>query len=324
MKDFFKEEITKTINDIKASKEKNDLCFCMMTDSHLSDEMSDTIDNICAVDKEINFDFIVHLGNITNGDNPKNITLRLLKSETEKLKNSIKSKKLFITQGGTDGWRDERFEGQLSMNMITDEAWNEVLSYTKDYENISRKDNKPYYYVDFDNTRLIFLCSYTSEIDEENELFTKQLHIDIKQLGWLKTEALYNCEGKNVILFSHKIQNSRFETGKDIFAYKGNSTELLFSILQRAKKRGVNIACWFGGGYNCDGNMTVADINLSIIDSQLPKINPTAKCDDVIIPESRDLNTKNQDCWTAVLIKPDKRELKLFRFGSGNDFTIRY
>ena len=91
MKDFFKEEITKTINDIKASKEKNDLCFCMMTDSHLSDEMSDTIDNICAVDKEINFDFIVHLGNITNGDNPKNITLRLLKSETEKLKNSIKS-----------------------------------------------------------------------------------------------------------------------------------------------------------------------------------------------------------------------------------------
>ena len=70
--------------------------------------------------------------------------------------------------------------------------------------------------------------------------------------------------------------------------------------------------------------MTVADINLSIIDSQLPKINPTAKCDDVIIPESRDLNTKNQDCWTAVLIKPDKRELKLFRFGSGNEFTIRY
>ncbi len=324
--DCFKNEITDTINKIQSIRSKDDLCFAVLSNSHLSEQGITTCENIGAVDKEIGFDFTVHLGNIINGNNPQKISLQLLKSEVQMYKECIKNKKMFISQGDKDGWRDERFLGQLAEHIITDEFWHEGTSFIDEYENVSRQGNNPYYYVDIPdkNVRLVFLCSYHYQIDSEIGYFKKYTEISAEQAAWLKNKALAGCEDKTVFLFSHKIPSSRFEKGKDIFVYKGNCTEPLFAIIQQAQKRGVNVSCWFGGGYGYDSEVNVAGINLSVINSQLPKCVTDAKCDNVRLAEDRNLNTVNQDCWDAVILKQKERKIYIYRFGCGEDRVIEY
>jgi|GEM_PF-313336 len=326
MKTCFKNEIKKTADSIKECRSDNDLCFALLTDSCMSEEVSDTIENIKAVDSEIGFDFIVHLGNIINGDNPELISRRIYESEIERFKNSIAAKKLFVTQGYTDGWRNETYIGQLAKNIMTDEVWYYETSFINSYENVSRPANKPYYFADIPdkNVRLIFLCSYNYQINTALGLFDKYTGISVEQASWLMTDALVGCEGKEVIIFSHRIPKSRFELGTDPFIYAGFSTEQILAIIQQAQKRGVRLVCHFGGGYGCDCEAKIAGINHAIINSQLASNTFNAKCDGVRTGSDRTLNTVNQDCWDAAVLKPKERELRLFRFGCGTDRIIKY
>ena len=129
-------------------------------------------------------------------------------------------------------------------------------------------------------------------------------------MKWLKTEALKNCEGKDVLVFSHKIPMSRFETGSDPYIYKGNSTEAVLAVLQGANKAGANVLCYFGGGYGIDENICVGGINFSVMGNQLAK--------------GRKLGTVEQDLWDAVVVKKKERKIYLFRFGAGEDRVIDF
>lgn len=308
----FKTEIDKTVLDIRSLREDGDLCFALLTDTHLSDEGEQTIENISAVDCEIGFDCIVHLGNLLNANNPEKISRRLLREDIENYRGAVASKKLFVSQGDQDGWRDERFIGQLVKGIMTDSAWSEDTEYLNDYENISRPEGKPYYYVDFpeSNIRLVVLCSYHYQYDKNVEFYQRYVGIDAIQVKWFLNEALAGCEDKTVLIFSHRIPQSRFECGNDPFIYKGNSTEPILAIIQQAKKRGVNIACWFAGAYGIDSEIELGGFNYAVINSQLSK--------------GRELGTVEQDCWDAVLIKEKEHKIYLFRFGAGEDRIISY
>lgn len=306
----FDNEIKKTISDIKQTAEDGDLRFCLLGDSHMSDEGEDTRRNISAVDAEVGFDFIVHAGNIINGEDPKNISARILTEETEKYRNSIKSRKIFVTQGDGDGWRDETFVGQLAEHIMSDEFWYSCTGFIDAYGNVFREGNKPYYFVDLPDTRLIFLCSYFYHLDEKYGLYEKYTGIDILQQKWLKTKALCGCEGKTVLLFSHRIPNSRFETGKDPFEFLGRSTDPVTAIIQNAQNNGVNIACLFGSGYGFDSKIITSGINIVVMGPQLAK------------SADRKLKTAEQDLWSAVVVKKKEQKIYIFRFGAGEDMVI--
>lgn len=312
-------EVKKTVDSIKSVREEGDLCFALLCDTHLCDEGESTREHIRAVDKEIDFDFIMHLGGVLNGDNPEMISRRLLRMEIERYRSCIGSQKFFLSLGETDGWRDERFLGQLAVNIVTDEMWHEETSYIDRYDGVVRSGNKPYYYVDLPEARLIVLSSYYYQIDKNIGLFEKYLTHDVEQMAWLKTEALAGCEGKKVLIFGHRIPKSRFENGADPFIYQGFSTEPLLAILQQAQRRGVQICCRFGGGYGYDSEIRVADIPHAVISSQLPKTVTSAKCDGVRFAPD---HTINRDCWDAVVLKRETGILHLIRFGAGEDRII--
>ena len=118
--EFFNEEIIKTTNDILKIKDEGDLCFAILTDSWISDEGEQTCANISAVDKKVHFDFVCHLGNIINGNNPKRPSIEVLCDELDMYRNASESKVLFATPGNNDGWRDERYLGQLALGIMTD------------------------------------------------------------------------------------------------------------------------------------------------------------------------------------------------------------
>ena len=224
----------------------------------------------------------------------------------------FQKKILFATPGQNDGWRDERYLGQLALGIMTDDDWYEATSFTDSFENVSRPSKKPYFYVDIPdkNSRLIFLCAYHYQHDTEIEFFQKYVGFDVEQVKWLKNEALKNCVGKDVILFSHKIPMSRYETGSDPYIYKGNSTEAILAIIQGAKKEGANILCYFGGGYGIDDNIRVGGINYSVMGNQIAK--------------GRKLGAIEQDLWDGVVVKKKERKIYLFRFGAGEDRVIDF
>ncbi|MDY3927913.1 MAG: metallophosphoesterase [Clostridia bacterium] len=319
MKEFFFEETVKTVDDFRKNKGTG-IKFALLSDTKLCDTVDDTIENIKNVDSNINFDFIIHMGNFINGNNPKDISMMLLNSEFNKFRNAVGSKRFYPVQGKTDGYRDERFCGQLALNIMTDRLWNKQLGFFKEYDNISRPDDKPYYYVDYaeQKVRIVVLCAYSYQIDESIGYFDKYCGIDAQQAVWLKNDALNPKEKRTVIIFSNAIPKSRFEIGEDPFIYNGYSTEPVLSIIQQAKERGTDIACWFSGGYGYDCTEEIAGINFAVINSQIP----TVKCNKD--KNERRRETKNQDCWDAVVLNTEERKIKLFRFGCGEDRVITY
>ncbi len=307
---IFDSEIKKTIADILEVKKDGDLCFALLSDTHISDEGIDTRSNICEVDKAVSFDFVCHLGNVTNGDNPQNISRKMFRRELDAYRFSVGKNTLYVTQGDTDGWRDERYIGQLVKGIFFDKEWYEDTSFIHYEQGGVGPKGKPYYYVDKEDIRLIFLCSYFRQYDLEIEFHQKYVGYDAEQIKWLLKEALNGCEGKKVLIFTHRIPLSRFECGKAPFIYRGNSTEAFLTVLQQAKERGVDIVGIFAGAYNADDVESIGDINHILIGHQLAK--------------GRELGTIEQDLWDAVVLKKNERKVYLFRFGAGENRVVEY
>ena len=81
MKACFQEEYSAVVEKIASAKNENSLCFALMSDSCLSNELGDTLDNMKAVDEAVKFDCLVHLGNVLNGVNPRDVSMKLLQEE---------------------------------------------------------------------------------------------------------------------------------------------------------------------------------------------------------------------------------------------------
>ncbi|MBQ8588065.1 MAG: hypothetical protein IJ454_01600, partial [Clostridia bacterium] len=189
--------------------------FAYVTDTHLSDSGEVTAKEILKSDK--GFKCIVHGGNALNGNNPEAISMRLLGMEYDRYRSAVKSHIILPVQGEQDGWRNERFKGQLAVNIMTDKVWSDNISFVDKYKGTCRPVDAPYYYVDFaeDKVRLVVLSSYFCEYDEEYGLFEKFRGFKAEQLRWLIGEALNTPEDYRVIIFSNTVPKSRFETGKD-------------------------------------------------------------------------------------------------------------
>lgn len=303
--DIFQREINRISNAIHQIRNPEDLCFCMLSNSCLCDNSITAREHIRALDERVHFDCLVHLGDILRGNNPEKVSRRILRQELDTYRDVLGNGKLFVVQGEQDGYRDEFFCGQLVCGIMRDDIWHEDTSFIDAYQNVQRKGDAPYYYVDFPqySTRLIFLCSSFCEFDEDNKLFERYPFFDIKQLAWLQNEALKADEGWKVLLFSHAMPKSRFETGKDPFIYGGFSGEKFLNILQRAQtEQKISVVGWCAGHYLFDCETEVASINHIVIGS--PAI--------------------EEELWDVAVLKTDERKLYLFRFGVGNDRVISY
>lgn len=325
MKAIFQDALTQITEKIRAVREKDDLCFALLSDTRLCDRAADTAENIAAVDAVTPFDCVIHLGDILAGNNPQNASGTMLSRELALFRGASAFQKLFVTGGEGDGYRNERFMGQMVHGIFAECWWHRHTAFIDSYDHVCRPGDKPYYYADDPGikTRMIFLYAYTVQLDEELGLFERAPVLDVEQIRWLATKALAVPAGWTVLLFSHCLPKSRFETGKDPFFYKGNSTEQVLSLVQKAQRRGVAIGGWFAGHYHCDGQLALEGIPFAVIDSVYPR--PVlAQCDDVQTNTDRAKDTPAQDLWDAVVVKPTARKIYLFRFGAGDDRFIEY
>ena len=325
MEPHFADNCRSLTEKLHALREPDGLCFALLAGTAVSDFADHTDENIRAVDAQTHFDGVIHLGDILNGSIPENASRFVLSQELARFQNATASGKLYIACGDDDGFRNERYVGQIVTGIVTDERWYEETAYLESYVNLHRPRNKPYYFVDFYDRkmRLIFLSSHLPQIDEQEELFEKSCQYGVEQLAWLKTEALQLPEGWAIFLFSHALPKSRFETGADPWNYMEYASEPAMMLLRQAQKHGIRIGGWFAGHYACDYETTFCHIPYFLIDSVRPQpiksLFPNVrKCTE------RGLGTETEDLWDVLLLKPNQRRIYLLRFGAGEDRVFDY
>lgn len=325
MEPYFADQCQALAEKIHALREPGNLCFALLAGTALSDFADHTDENIRAVDAQAQLDGVIHLGDILNGSIPENATRFVLSRELARFRSCTDSGKLYLLCGDDDGYRNERYVGQIVTGIVTDAHWYRQTAYLEQYPDLHRPQDKPYYYVDFSErrVRLIFLSSYISQIDEQEEIFEKSCQYGVEQLAWLKKEALDLPAGWTVLVFSHALPKSRFETGVDPWNYMEYSSEPAMMLLRQAQKRGILLGGWFAGQYACDHEAVFCRIPYVLIDSVCPQPVKSA-FPDVRKCTERRLGTATEDLWDALLLKPEQRRVHLLRFGAGENRVFGY
>ena len=323
MKQYFKKEaeaISKTISELDST---TSFKIALLTDIHLSDTFDETIENITEVDKTVNFNCIVGLGDILTGGIPRGISLKLLKEHFEKCQNAIESKIAHFIQGNHDGYRDETFKGQTVDNIIFDDEWYEYTAFTEQYSNLYRETNKPYYYIDYPNfnIRLIFLCGFCYEYNAKEKHYQKYHKFSKDEQLWFEQVALKLPKDYSVMIFSHTEP-----MGEVISAPWPNTIEQSGGreMIDIIKKNNADLICWCIGHCHGDIILNVEGIQIVSTASQTAYVPQLwSMCGNGYFPE-RCVNTVTQDAWDSIIVNTQKRTVNFIRFGAGKDRLIKY
>lgn len=346
VKPYFEEELKNTIQSIRTKKQDSDLIFSIVTDSHLSDNGENTMENIAAIDEQIGFECVVHMGDFVNGNNPEKVTRKNLREELEGYKNAVKTGKLYVAQGNHDGYRDETFKRQLVCDMALDENWYEDTKFIDNYDNVKRVGNKPYFYVDYPEKqlRMIFLCTTAYKIDKAEKKFSKIYGMYDEQIEWLG-DALNTPSEYDIMVFSHippfKRNNKNPNTALDMMEFipdegpnyqnavalinaynTSKSVEVNGKKYDYSDKKGSVIA-WFFGHDHSDFTGERDGINYIGVTSETAYIPQLWEAMGEY-PSPRDLGTVSEDAWDTVLWSKNERKVYMYRFGAGKDRVISY
>lgn len=323
IKECFNQEIQRLSNFYK--QRKFDLTFMLAADSHLDDYEEDTILNMQVADSFVSYDFIVHLGDFMTGNMPKGYTAKVLKQEMSQYRSAVKNGVFYPVQGNHDGYCVSSFAG-TSCDMVVDEDWYEVTNFTREYLNVTREENNPYYYADYpeQKLRLVFLCSFSYEWTDEGK-YRKKYRMSETQLQWLGSEALAVAAEWTVMIFSHDGPLKYFDQDRlHEESWEGNNKQLLDVVLQARLECGFAIAGWFIGHWHGELCECVEGIPFIIIGSQTYYVPSLWPMPDKGHYELREVGTVSQDLWDSVSWNKADRTLHLFRFGAGEDRVVTY
>lgn len=141
MEPYFADQCRTLTEKIRALREPDDLCFALLAGTALSDFADHTDENIRAVDAQAQFDGVIHLGDILNGSIPETASRFVLSQELARFQTCTDSGKLYTVCGDDDGYRNERYVGQIVTGIVTDERWYQETAYLEQYPDLHRPQN---------------------------------------------------------------------------------------------------------------------------------------------------------------------------------------
>ena len=185
-KDYYMDEIK---NVSKKMLKEDGFKFAIVADSHLDNSILDTICNIKSVDSFVDFECLIHLGDIMCGNLPRNITMEILTKQLKDFRSATKSQRFYPVQGNHDGYYEQRYN---SVDTIFDDEWYSLIRFINDENNAKMVFDKPYYYIDYkkEKIRLIMLCDFRYDIFYDEKKYAKLSGIDDEQIEWLANDAL--------------------------------------------------------------------------------------------------------------------------------------
>lgn len=304
-KECFKQEIADVVRKIEALDEPGRMKLCLLADTHfvINGTWEDTADNVKQVASEINYDAIVHLGDMTDGMLSKGVTESYVQQMLQDL--AACKAPVYITPGNHD---TNYFRN--NGNVYTNEEMKRVY-HLPTQEEVPGID----YYVDWSNyaLRMIFLSSFDG---------SKPLRYGYheSQLAWLDETMASAPAGTRFLIFTHDAPLAKL----DYWSVHIRNGEELLSILDKynAKEEYQVIALFYG---HTHADYVFEECSFPMISIGCAKLeyftDKKPPCVDVWYRKADDVS---QDLWDSLVIDFEQQKLFLVRFGAGKDREVSY
>lgn len=308
----FAQEIEETINSIQQEESSNTMKVCVLTDTHftINGTWEDTAYHIQRVAERVNYDAIVHLGDLTDGMLSKRITAQYVGRMIDDLKKC--EAPLYIVPGNHD-WNYFRNRP----NIFTAEEMRRIYRLYEDHddcvEEMSAEGLDYYKDVPGYSVRMIFLSSYE---DTDPIRYGYQ----DTQLTWLRKVINASPEGTGFLIFSHEAPLAKLDYWS---SYVRNGEELLDILEECNAKETYQIIGFFYGHTHAD--YVFEECSFPVISIGCAKLEYfTDKKPEGATVYPRKEGEVTQDLWDSVLVDLDHKRLKLIRFGAGDDREVSF
>ena len=339
IEDYFKDEVTETVNSVLSKCDAPCTVLTFVTDSHVDvanktnlKQSEDTFNNLRTVNEKVWSDGLVHLGDLLVADD-NSITQLMADRQLNYIRTRLSGAKmpLYITQGNHDG---------LGGSAPKTQNYCSLGKFNSAY--VVRDGDAPYFYVDMEQpkVRLVFLALPQRVNIGGTEYDYWGLYT--AQLNWFGQVALNVDDGRNVIICSHiGTQSSDFkknlsQTVGICNAFNAHSTfgvyyENTSTLLYTADFTSLissKIVLWVCGHEHYDWNIpeSVSGLTFPLVTFTCSRCFngtvPSAAAAQGAVAPSRTDGTVTQDAWTTMIYRPDEQKIYFVRFGAGSDFTI--
>ncbi|WP_310550752.1 metallophosphoesterase family protein [Paenibacillus glufosinatiresistens] len=306
-KPFFREEACKTAASLLEQAAADAVMLAVVTDSHytVNGTWDDTASNIAMVHNMAAFHGIVHLGDLTDGMLPAELTRDYAEMVMQDLiANQVP---LYVVPGNHDSnyfmGNPEPFEVKAQADIY--------LSYTDRYT--VREGKLPNYYFDYPESKLRCFVLHSFDYREDVRYGYAE-----ETLDWLSQSLQCTETGYSILLFSHvpPLANLHY------WSNEIRNGEALISLLEDYQRESSNEILGLVHGHN---HADAVDLErdfpiISIGCSKLEYFTDKKPKGSYTPPRQR--GTVSQDLWDAVRITPSQSRIDLIRFGAGEDRIV--
>lgn len=300
----FADEVKRVADKVKSLREDGDLVLALLTDTHatVNGTWQDTAANLQALREKVQFDAVIHLGDMTDGTVSRGMTGFYVSSILEDL--GKMEVPVHIVLGNHDA---NYFHGNPEIMPLHEQA----ELYQAGAVKWKQDRDKTYYYMDYPrhNLRCLYLSAYDNATNP-------RYGFDLTQVAWVREKLRLTPENWRVLVFSHDAPLAEL----DPWSEEIRNGTLLLKALESGK---AQILAYVHGHAHADYvHYYQGQKNFPIIAIGC------AKCEDMAerkvegsFTPARVLGEVTQELWDIVVIK-DSGRLHFVRFGAGHDRTI--
>lgn len=314
-KPWFDREIEEVAGRVREADNDHTMKFCLLTDTHytVNGNWEDTASNIQRMAGKVDYDAVIHLGDLTDGMAPKEITRKYVGHIINDLKKC--QVPVYIVLGNHD---NNYFRNRP--NTFSVEEMKEVYQLGGEdgrhsMEGASGEERGISYYVDVPGrrVRMIFLSSF-------DDMAPIRYGYTDRQLEWLNT-VLYSAEaGTRFLVFSHDAPLAKL----DFWSFYVRNGEKLLELLEECNsRREYQIAGFFYGHTHSD--YVFEECSFPVISTGCSKLEyMLEKKPEGAVTCPRKPGTVSQELWDNLLVDLEEEKIRMIRFGAGEDREISF
>ena len=311
IKSYFVSEMADTISKVRALQTEPNLTFFYITDIHayfvsgMETLYKTSVENMRYLLTEVPCDGVINLGDSIEGYSTSEIAKNygnLISNEFRKI-----GAPYYSVIGNHD---DNRYHMSSTAQRLTvPERYQVFVNPTRRVVADSTGLN---YYVDVPEFKIRMIC--LNGVSDYTYKFTDDT------CTWFSNVALNTPDGYGVIVNSHISPVSAWNYNKT--NPTGSSTILSAVSAYAEDKDIISLIC---GHNHVDAVFSSPYPGATLCCAKFETDNgDPAKWPSGAVKPQRAANTASEDCWTAVVVRPNSRKINLVRFGAGSDYEISY
>lgn len=359
-KPWMDEEVQAVIGRIREQEKPDMLKLCLLTDTHytVNGIWEDTACSVQRVAEKAGYDAIVHLGDLTDGMMPKEITTKYVRHIMEDLKKC--GVPLYITLGnhdnnyfrnrpntfGVEEMRElyqlygdgddrdvldmpglDRFQAGMSETGVPGgsalERRQTSSGGSQGNMRESGGDILPQAETERGISYYVDMPGYSARLiflsSFDDRAPVRYGYTD-RQLVWLKN-VLYGAEkGTKFLIFSHDAPLAKL----DFWSFYVRNGDKLLEILEECNKRAEYQIIGFFYGHT-HGDCVFEECSFPVVSVGCSKLEyMLEKKPQGCATPSREPGTRTQELWDSLLVDFKEEKIKLIRFGAGEDREVSF